>query len=459
MKSPETAHLASGRFYPDSAGVAGGRAIWQEAGRVYISERPRQDSGRSGKVTQASRRVAPTVLLLGLVSLLTDVSSESVSAILPVYLTAVLGLTPLAYGFIDGLYQGVSALVRILGGWYADRTDRPKWVAFVGYGMSAATKLLLVPLHGFVALTAVITVDRLGKGLRTGPRDALIAAATPPESLGRAFGVHRALDTAGAAIGPLLAFSILLLVPGDYTSVFVASFAAAVLGLGVLGLVVPDLRPRRASGDSARLRVRPSVRVMARSGMGRLVVAAALLSVLAISDGFLYLSLQQRDDFAATWFPLLFVGTNVAYFALAVPMGRLADRVGRQKVLVGGHLLLLGAYLAAAGPTGGVFATAVCLLLLGAFYAATDGVLAALTSSLVPASVRAVGIATTQTVVAVSRFASSLLFGVLWATFGRAPAVYVYAALLLAAIPVAWWLLKSLRASGRSPERTDEGTG
>jgi MFS family permease len=269
--------------------------------------------------------------------------------------------------------------------------------------------------------------------------------------------VHRALDTAGAAIGPLVAFSILWFVPGDYTSVFVASFAAAVLGLGVLGLVVPDLRPRRASGDSGRVRVRPSVRVMARSGMGRLVVAAALLSVLAISDGFLYLSLQQRDDFAATWFPLLFVGTNIAYFALAVPMGRLADRVGRQKVLVGGHLLLLGAYLAAAGPTGGILTTAVALLLLGAFYAATDGVLAALTSSLVPASVRAVGIATTQTVVAVSRFASSLLFGVLWATLGRGPAVYAYAALLLAAIPVAWWLLRSLGPVGESPVNTDAG--
>jgi MFS family permease len=427
---------------------------------VYISERPRQGAEGSTTVATASRRVAPTVVLLGVVSLLTDVSSESVSAILPVYLTAVVGLTPLAYGFIDGLYQGVSALVRILGGWYSDRTDRPKWVAFAGYGMSAVSKLLLVPLHGFVALTAVITVDRLGKGLRTGPRDALIASASPPESLGRAFGVHRALDTAGAAIGPLVAFTVLWLVPGDYTSVFVASFAAAILGLGVLGLVVPDLRPRRASGDTRRIAVRPSLAVMARSGMGRLVAAAALLSVLAISDGFLYLSLQQRDDFAATWFPLLFVGTNVAYFALAVPVGRLADRIGRQRVLVGGHVLLVGAYLAAAGPGGGLASTIVCLLLLGAFYAATDGVLAALTASLVPTSVRAVGIATTQTVVAVARFASSLLFGVLWATLGRGPAVYAYAGLLLLAIPVAWWLLRGLRPTGTGGAGTpvDEAT-
>ncbi|MDQ2796517.1 MAG: MFS transporter, partial [Actinomycetota bacterium] len=267
--------------------------------------------------------------------------------------------------------------------------------------------------------------------------------------LGRAFGVHRALDTVGAAIGPLLAFLILWFVPGNYTGVFVASFAAALLGLVVLVLLVPDLRPRRAARAVSTPRTRPSMHAMTRSGMGRLVVAAALLSVLAISDGFLYLSLQQRDDFAATWFPLLFVGTNVAYFVLAVPMGRRADRVGRHKVLVGGHLLLVGAYLCAAGPAWGAVTTVLCLLLLGAFYAATDGVLAALTSTLVPTSQRAVGIATTQTVVATCRFVAAILFGVLWTFVGRGVAVYLFAALLLIVIPVAWWLLRGLSPASR----------
>jgi nitrate/nitrite transporter NarK len=197
---------------------------------VYLSDRPRQatvgDAASAG--TTKGRRVGSTVVLLGLVSLFTDISSESVSAVLPLYLTAVLGLTPLAYGLVDGLYQGVSALVRILGGWLADRADRPKWVAFVGYAVSAVTKVGLIFAQGLGAVTTVITLDRLGKGLRTAPRDAIIAAATPEASLGRAFGVHRALDTTGAAIGPLVAFSILWLVPGDYRAVFIASLAAAV---------------------------------------------------------------------------------------------------------------------------------------------------------------------------------------------------------------------------------------
>lgn len=428
-----------------------------EGARVYLSDRPRNAAGTTSAPTGPTTgpRVGSTVVLLGVVSLLTDISSESLSAVLPLYLTAVLGLSPLAYGFIDGLYQGVSALVRILGGWLSDKADRPKWVAFVGYGLSAATKVLLIPAQGLAAVTAVITVDRLGKGLRTAPRDAIIAASTPESSLGRAFGVHRALDTTGAAIGPLLAFSILWLLPGDYRAVFIASLAAAVLGLALLGLLVPDVRPRRAAlrttvGPPAV----PSWRSLAQPRFGRVITASSLLGVLTISDGFLYLSLQQRDDFAGTWFPLLFVGTNVAYLSLAVPVGRLSDRLGRAKVLVGGHLLLVGAYLASAQPSGGLAITLLCLLLLGSFYACTDGVLAALASTLVPAPMRASGIATAQTVVAVSRFASSLLFGALWTGLGRATAVYAVSAALVLAIAPCWWLVREVESPAEATVTT-----
>src|SRR6187402_3559761 len=132
-----------------------------------------------------------------------------VAAVLPLYLTAQLGLGLLAYGFVDGLYQGVSAVVRIAGGYAGDRGGRPKWIAVTGYGLSALSRIALLPAHGFAAITGVIVADRLGKGLRTAPRDALIAASSDPKTLGRAFGVHRMLDTVGAAIGPLVAFALL----------------------------------------------------------------------------------------------------------------------------------------------------------------------------------------------------------------------------------------------------------
>ena len=393
--------------------------------------------GRSG-------RVAGTVILLGVVSMLTDISSESVSAVLPLYLTGVLGLGPLAYGFVDGIYQGVSALVRIVGGWAADRGDHPKWVALAGYGLSAVARLALLPASGLASITAVITVDRLGKGLRTAPRDALISASTEPHLLGRAFGVHRAMDTAGALIGPLLAFLILFLLPGSYDSVFVVSFVFAVLGVAVLLLLVPDLRPRRAllrDALNAQSKVpagprAPSWKMLADPRLSRLLVVAGLLGVLTIGDGFLYLALQRRDNFATEYFPLLYVGTNFAYLALAVPLGRLADRVGRAKVFVAGHIALVAAYVAAAGPFKGLAATITCLLLLGTFYAATDGILAALAGRLVDVSVRASGIATAQTVVAAARFVSSLGFGLLWVTLGRSNALLAVAAALVVALLV-----------------------
>lgn len=406
-----------------------------------------------------------TVVLLGLVSMLTDVSSESVNAVLPIYLATVLGLGPLGYGFVDGLYQGVSTLVRVAGGWLADAYDRPKWVAFAGYALSAASRVALLAAQGVAVVAAVVTVDRLGKGLRTAPRDALISTATPADDLGHAFGVHRAMDTAGALVGPLVAFAVLMAVPQGYHAVFVVSFAFAVAGLAVLGFLVPDLRrrgeastsvdgngparapsPGEAAGSAATA---PATRLEWRllttdPSMRRLLLGAGVLAVLTIGDGFLYLALQDRDDLAARFFPLLYVGTNAVYLALAVPLGRLADRVGRARVLVLGHLSLLGAYVCALGALGGPVGTLGCLALLGSFYAATDGVLAALASRLVPPPLRATGIAAAQTVVAGGRLVASLLFGLAWTLTSRDQAVLGLALVLAAAIPLVLRLLRDL---------------
>ncbi|MEU5940863.1 MFS transporter [Micromonospora sp. NPDC047548] len=391
----------------------------------------------------AAQRVATTVILLGIVSMLTDVSSEMVSSVLPLYLTAQVGLGMAAYGLLDGLYQGVSAVVRIAGGYAGDRSDHPKWVAAVGYGFSALSRIAMLPVHGLAAITAVITADRLGKGLRTAPRDALIAGASEPHLLGRSFGVHRALDTLGAALGPLIAFSLLAAVPASYDSVFVVSFAFAVVGVAVLVLFVPD---RRTAPPGARLGLRQLGRELTRRQLRRPLVAAALLGLLTLGDGFLYLAIQDRDDVAARYFPLLYVGTNIAYLVLAVPIGRLADRVGRARVLVAGHLPLLVAYLLTARSAGGLTSTVAILLLLGTFYAATDGVLSALVSGLVPAQARGSGIAAAQTALALARFVASLAFGLLWQLQGRVPAMLVVAGLLTAAIPVAFWLLREVDA-------------
>jgi MFS family permease len=414
---------------------------------VYVSLRDRPGADQAPGAGTKARRVTSTVVLLGVVSLLTDISSESVASVLPLYLTAVVGLSPMAYGFLDGVYQGVSAFVRLAGGYAADRGGHPKWVAVLGYGASALSRIAMLPAAGFAAITSVVTADRLGKGLRTAPRDSLIAASSDPAMLGRSFGMHRMLDTIGAAIGPLVAFALLAAVPNSYDSVFVVSFAFAALGVAVLVLFVPDLRTTAAA---ARVGLRLVMREVSGRPLRKPLIAAAVLGLATVGDGFLYLSLQERDDFAAKYFPLLYVGTNIAYLALAVPLGRLADRVGRNRVLVAGHGALLACYLLAALPAGGIGLTLVTLMLLGVFYAATDGVLPALISRLVSDHARGSGIAAAQTVVAVARFASSLMFGVLWAVQGPSRSLLLFAAALVLVVPVAAWLLRGV---GR-PEAT-----
>ncbi|WP_396654428.1 MFS transporter, partial [Microbacterium sp.] len=163
---------------------------------ISFSSKPARDAGSAsdGATSRRGRKtVSSTVVTLGVVSLLTDVSSESITAVLPLYVTGYLGMSTIAFGFIDGLYQGVSALVRIAGGYTSDRLDRPKWVAFAGYGMAALARVGLLFATGFGALIAVISADRIGKGIRTAPRDALITVSSRPGNLGAAFGTHRML--------------------------------------------------------------------------------------------------------------------------------------------------------------------------------------------------------------------------------------------------------------------------
>ncbi|MGW3663807.1 MFS transporter [Streptomyces sp. NPDC005141] len=228
-------------------------------------------SAESAARPRAGRRrnaVAPTVLALGTVSLITDVSSEMVTAVLPLYLVAGLGLSPLGFGLLDGIYNGFSALVRLAGGHLADRGGgRHKWVAGAGYALSAACKPLLLVAQTLTPIGLVLAADRTGKGLRTAPRDALISLSSTPETRGRAFGVHRAMDTAGALLGPLAAFLILRATVDGYDAVFMVSFCVAVVGVLVLVLFVPG--GAASQGDTGRpVRAGAGAGTGARSGAG-----------------------------------------------------------------------------------------------------------------------------------------------------------------------------------------------
>nr|WP_243727360.1 MFS transporter [Actinocrispum wychmicini] len=379
------------------------------------------------------KAIGGTVVALGAVSLVTDISSEMVTAVLPVYLVLSLHLTPAAFGVVDGLYTGATALLRLVGGYIADRARGYKAVAGVGYGLSALTKLGLLLAGGSApAIGAVITLDRAGKGLRTAPRDALITLTAPEEMLGRAFGVHRMMDSTGAFVGPLVALAVLAAVgstsQAGFDAVFVTSFCFAVLGVLFLGLFVRD---RRGHVPPVRL---PAMSLLRDRRVRRLLFAAVVLGLATIGDGFVYLLLQRREDIAVGWFPLLAVGTNLAYLVLATPLGALADRIGRLPVVLGGYAALVVVYLMLFGPLAGAPLLVVTLVLYGAFYAATDGVLMALAGPILPESLRTTGIALVQTGQALAYFASSVLFGLAWQFWGPAAASRGAAVMVVLAI-------------------------
>jgi MFS family permease len=382
--------------------------------------------------------VARNVVFLGLTSLFTDVSSEMVAAILPLYLVFFLGLSPLQFGIVDGLYQGFAALVRVASGYVADRWRRHKEIAVFGYGLSAFCKLaFLAAGSAWLALGGIVMADRTGKGIRTAPRDAMISLSTPPEGLATAFGVHRALDTFGAMIGPVVAFLLLAQLPNAFDVVFVTSFCFALIGLGLLVLFVQSPAAVTTAIGSRAVSLRAALGLLRAPDFRSLAVAGAALAFFTISDGFLYLVLQRRLSLNAGLFPLLYVGTSVSYFLLAVPAGRLADRWGRGRVLLAGYLLLLPVYGLLLLPSLGYAHLAVALLLFGAYYAATDGVLMASASTVLAPQLRTTGMGFITTGTTVARLISSVIFGALWTTQSMELAVILFIGGLVVALPLA----------------------
>ncbi|MGC4080619.1 MAG: MFS transporter [Vicinamibacterales bacterium] len=367
-----------------------------------------------------------------------------VTSILPAYLVLTLGVSPAIFGLLDGLHQGGASLARLVSGVATDRFRRYRELAVSGYLASALSRAVLLFSGSYApGLAASTLIDRLGKGIRTAPRDALISLSAPPEGLGVAFGVHRTLDTIGATLGPIVALAVLWFTRQDYRSVIVASFA-----IGLVGAAIPLAfirNPRRSVHDDD-----PSFEHPLRhsAALRRLVIVAGALGALTIADSMVYLVLQRRIGFPSSYMPALFVATPAVYALLAVPCGRLADRFGRGVLLIAGHMGLLALYAILLMPTLSLITGSLCIVLLGAYYAATDGVLPALASAALTERSRATGLSLVGTALDLGRMAASMLFGLLWTTMNVEWAVGGFAAgltiVLAAAAPVL------LRASVRT---------
>jgi MFS family permease len=347
-------------------------------------------------------------------------------------------------GLTDGIYQGAAVVVSLLSGVLSDRSRRPKQIAATGYALSAVSRLGLLTAVRWPAISAVVMADRIGKGIRTAPRDAMIAASSRAEEMATSFGVHRALDTAGSMIGPLLAVLILSLAPERYDAIFIVSLCVGVISVAVISALVQD--PTRVETPSGTAQSsEPAITRAMVVGLLRqrdfrvLLIVGSGLALVTIGDSLLYLALQRGVKMQPGMFPMLYVVTAFGFMVFAIPAGRIADRVGHRTMFLAGYVLLAVVYGVLLLPHPTYVVAFVALMMLGCYYAATDGVLMAMASRLLPANLRATGLAMLSTATGLARLAASALYGLAWSRYGATRALLVFGVGLVVAIGAGRW--------------------
>ncbi|MGW8256170.1 MAG: MFS transporter, partial [Thermoguttaceae bacterium] len=365
----------------------------------------------------SSRRVPRVVWALGLVSLLMDLSSEMILALLPVFLVSVLGAGTVALGLIEGIAESTASITKVFAGVISDRLRRRKTLAVLGYGLAAISKPLF-PLASSVGwvLTARF-VDRIGKGMRGAPRDALVADFTPLEVRGAAYGLRQALDTAGALLGPLAAIALMMLLADQVRKVFWIAVLPAFAAVAVLAICVKEPPKEVPSGSSRWFPRREDLRQL--SGAFWFVVVFNVIFTLArFSEAFLVLRAYDAGlDFA--WAPLAFVVMNLTYFVSSYPFGRLADRMNRTALLAAGLALLIVADLILA-LANSLPVVMLGIALWGLHMGVTQGMLSAMVADSAPIALRGSSFGVFHFSGGLSAMASSLLAGALWAWQGPA---------------------------------------
>ena len=358
----------------------------------------------------ASRRLPVGVWVLGGVSLLMDVSSEMIHGLLPLFLVTTLGAGALAVGLIEGLAESTALVVKVFSGALSDHLGRRKGLAVAGYALGAVSKPLfaLAPTAGLVLAARLL--DRVGKGVRGAPRDALIADLVPAEARGAAFGLRQSLDTVGALLGPLLGTALMLAWADDFRSIFWVAVLPAAASVALLQLGLREPARPAAGPRPGRLRLER----LAGLGAGYWwVVAVGAASTLArFSEAFLVLRARQGGVPLAL-VPLVMVAMNAVYSLAAYPFGRLSDRVDRTRLLFAGLLVLAAADLVLALDGGwGVVLAGVALW--GVHMGMTQGLLAALVADAAPAGLRVTAFGLFNLVCGIAVLAASALAGLLW---------------------------------------------
>lgn len=396
------------------------------------------------------RAVPAGIWALGFVSMLMDVSSEMIHALLPVYLVTALGASALAVGVIEGIAEATASITKVFSGAISDWLGKRKILAVLGYGLAALTKPVFPLADSIGWLVTARFVDRIGKGLRGAPRDALIADIAPPHLRGASFGLRQTLDTIGAFVGPALAVLLMWLTADNFQAVFWVAVIPAVLCVVVLVVWVRE--PERPA-DLRKVSAPLSLVELRRLGRAYwwLVALATLFTLARFSEAFLLLRAQSAG-LAVALVPLVLVAMNVVYSLAAYPAGALSDRTNKLTVLMFGLVLLIAADLVLAFVPG-LAGVALGVALWGLHMGFSQGLLASLVAETAPPELRGTAFGVYNMLGGVALLLASVLAGLLWDTAGPAATFVAGAAITALALAGLAWLRRSMPGLGASSSR------
>ncbi|WP_048426631.1 MFS transporter [Methylobacterium indicum] len=407
----------------------------------------------SASAPNVQRPVIPrTVWVLGFVSLLMDVSSEIVQALLPLYLVGTLGASAALVGFVEGFSVAVATTTKLFSGIITDWSGRRKPMVIAGYGLGAASKLIFPVASSIGWIVGAKAIDRVGKGIRGTPRDALIADVTPPELRGASFGLRKSLDTVGGFLGPLVAIGLLFLFGGNVQAVFWVAVVPALLAVALL--VVGIEEPVHASPVKKDGPPRVADAVRLGRGVWLTIFVACLLTAARFSEAFLLLK-SQEAGFSLTWVPITLVIMHAVYGLTAYPVGRLSDAIGRTGLLGTSLVFLVVAYMVLAHASS-VSAFMVGIVLWGLHMGFSQGLLATLIADSAPAALRGTAFGVFNLLTGVTVLAGNVAAGLMWDAYGSY-GTFITGASLSAAGAVAFGLIAVQRlrlGSASSAKRT-----
>lgn len=385
------------------------------------------------------RHIPSGVWVLGFVSMLMDISSEMIHSLLPLFMVTTLGATTLAVGLVEGLAESIALVVKVFSGTLSDYLGKRKELAVFGYALGAFTKPLFALASGVGLVLAARLLDRVGKGIRGAPRDALVADIAPPHLRGAAFGLRQSLDTVGAFVGPLLAVGLMLLWANDFRAVF---WVAVIPGLMAVTLLLFGLRePARRQGHKGTNPIRRENLIRLGSAYWRVVWIGSVFTLARFSEAFLVLRAQQ-GGIPIAFVPLIMVAMNLIYACSAYPFGRLSDTMSHTKLLTLGLLVLIGADLVlAVNDHWSVVLLGVSLW--GLHMGMTQGLLATMVANTVPADLRGTAYGFFNLASGAAMLIASVLAGFLWDQLGAS--FTFYAGAVFAGMAIAGLALRATR--------------